>query len=86
MATGDLIALGLRVYSAGREILQAGRPRYPRHAVLLSSRLRYAMWNETVSYDATAGGSGGATTGSGGTLSGICSLLSTSKTCEMSPR
>ncbi len=38
-ATGDRISLGVRVYSAGRAIRQAGRPRYPRHAVLLSVRL-----------------------------------------------
>ena len=29
----------VRVYSAGREIRQAGRPPYPRHAVLLSGRI-----------------------------------------------
>ena len=35
MITGGLITLGVRVYSAGREIRQAGRPPYPRHAVPL---------------------------------------------------
>ena len=28
-STGDRITLGVRVYSAGRGIRQAGRPRYP---------------------------------------------------------
>ena len=40
-STGDPNALGILVYSAGREIRQAGRPPYPRHAVLLSSRSRF---------------------------------------------
>ena len=35
MSTGVLNASGVRVYSAGREIRQAGRPRYPRHAARL---------------------------------------------------
>ena len=39
MSTRVLLASGARVYSAGCEIRQAGRPRYPRHAVLLSERL-----------------------------------------------
>ena len=32
MIQGNRIALGVRVYSAGREIRQAGRPPYPKHA------------------------------------------------------
>ena len=35
-AAGDPFAVGVRVYSAGREIRQAGRPPYPMHTVTLT--------------------------------------------------
>ena len=38
MTAVNLSACGVRGYSAGREIRQAGRPRYPKHAVLHSIR------------------------------------------------
>ena len=40
--TGIPNANDVRVYSAGREIRQAGRPRYPRHAVLFSLRRNHS--------------------------------------------
>ena len=36
MSTGFQFAIGERMYSAGREIRQAGRPPYPMHAALLA--------------------------------------------------
>ena len=52
-STGFLNARGGRVYSAGREIRQAGRPRYPRFALLRSVRffMRAGMSSDDCIFD-----------------------------------
>jgi len=51
--TGFLNARGGRLYSAGREIRQAGRPRYPRFAALRSVRffMRAGMSSDDCIFD-----------------------------------